>query len=301
MPSPVWRCGPAGWSYPHWHGIFYPRPKPRGFHPLEYLARYYDMVEINTSFYRPPRPEVARLWMRQVEHNPAFAFTAKLNRRFTHERILEPGEVGAFKEGLWPLLTEGRLGCLLMQFPWSFRYTEENREYFIRLRRLFYEFPLAAEMRHSSWMHEEARGVFVDHHVAFCNIDQPPHMRAMPPTAYLTSPIAYVRLHGRQKAGWLSEFDQGAPASRCDYLYRAEELAEWKTRIERLRTNAATTFVVFNNDVGGKALVNSVQLRTMIDGSPQAAPRGLVRQYPLELAGLRPDQPVQPALFAEVA
>ncbi len=84
-----------------------------------------------------------------------------------------------------------------MQFPWSFRFTAENKDFFIRLRRAFHEFPLVAEMRHSSWMAEEAVGVFLDYRVGFCNIDQPEYTRAMPPTAYLTSGVGYVRLHGR--------------------------------------------------------------------------------------------------------
>lgn len=135
------RCGPAGWSCPHWNGVVYPRLRRRGFHPLEFLAEYADTVEINTSFYQPLRPELTRLWMAKVAANPNFAFTAKLHQRFTHERTLDYADVAVFKEGLWPMLKAGKLGCLLMQFPWSFRFTEENREFFIGVRRAFHEFP----------------------------------------------------------------------------------------------------------------------------------------------------------------
>ncbi len=124
-------CGPCGWSYPHWNGIVYPKLKRRSFHALADLARYFDAVEINTTFYQNIRPEITRLWLRKVSHNPKFVFTAKLGRQFTHERSLGSAEIAAFKEGLWPLLGARKLGCVLMQFPWTFRYTEENREFLI--------------------------------------------------------------------------------------------------------------------------------------------------------------------------
>ncbi len=127
MPLPQnMHCGPCGWSYPHWNGIVYPKLKRRNFHALGDLARYFDAVEINTTFYQNIRPEITRLWLRKVSHNPKFMFTAKLGRHFTHDRLLGSAEVAAFKEGLWPLLGAKKLGCVLMQFPWTFRYTDEN-------------------------------------------------------------------------------------------------------------------------------------------------------------------------------
>ena len=191
------RIGTAGWAYPHWNGVVYPKPHAGGLHALEIISRQFDVVEINSSFYQDLKPELVKLWIKKVESNPRFQFTAKLNQRFTHERVLEDGEIQTFKEGMWPLLRAGKLGALSIQFPWSFRFTVENRDFFIRLRRAFSEFPLVAEMRHDSWMAEEAVGIFLDYKVGFCNIDQPVYTRAMPPTALLTSGVGYVRLHGR--------------------------------------------------------------------------------------------------------
>src|SRR5579885_2429503 len=226
------RIGPAGWSYPQWKGVVYPAA---GAHPLEALARQFDVVEINSSFYQPLKPEVAQLWVNKIQRNPRFRFTAKMFQRFTHARILEDGEVEQFKEGLRPLLRAGRLGALLMQFPWAFRFTAENRDFFIRLRREFHEFPLVAEMRHSSWMAEEAIGTFLDYRVGFCNIDQPEYTRAMPPTAFLTSEVGYVRLHGQNPQNSLGAYDRSAPRGRQhDYLYSEAELTAWAKRIERI-------------------------------------------------------------------
>ena len=296
--SSVPRCGPAGWTFPDWGAAVYPRPRRRGFHPLEYLAEYFDVVEINTSFHRPLRSEVSRLWVDRVRANASFLFTARLGRRFTHERVLVPEEIATFKEGLWPILKAGRLGCVLMQFPWSFRFTSENREHFIRLRRLFHEFPLAAEMRHSSWLLEEALGTFIDYRVGFCNIDQPEHTGAMPPAAILTAAVAYFRLHGRSGAGWTREFNGEPPEGRGgDYLYSPAELEQWKARIDRIAPHAARTFVTFTNDAGGRALVNALQLQALFDHAGRRAPASLIARFPAQLAGFGPDRAVQELLF----
>jgi uncharacterized protein YecE (DUF72 family) len=254
-------CGPSGWSFAG--ELLRAGPKQ---HPLEFVAAHFDAVEIHDSFSEAIRPEVSRVWLRKVASNKTFQFTAKLHRHFTHDRILDGGEVAAFKEGLWPLLRAGRFGCLLMQFPWSFRYTRENREFFIRLRRTFHEFPLAAEMRHSSWMTDEAVGTFIDYRVGFCNIDQPAYTKAMPPTAFLTSSVGYVRLHGRNAFNWFGGERTSAGGHRYDYLYSDSELAEWKNRIQRIASFAARTFVITNNDAGSKALINGLQLRSLLSG-----------------------------------
>ena len=284
------RIGTAGWSYPHWNGLIYPKTSPHGFHPLELISRHLDVVEINSSFYQHLKPEVVKLWAKKISSNPRFQFTAKLNQRFTHQRVIEEADVASFREGLLPLLNGGRLGALLMQFPWAFRFTEENREFFIRLRRAFHDFPLVAEMRHSSWMTEEAIGVFLDYRVGFCNIDQPEYTRAMPPTAFLTSGVGYVRLHGRNPENSLGAFERGAVRQKQhDYLYSEAELAAWAQRIEHVNRYADATYVIFNNDAGGKSFVNSLQLRALMESKLESgsgrltAPRELRRRFPMEL------------------
>jgi uncharacterized protein YecE (DUF72 family) len=293
------RVGTAGWSYPHWNGTVYPKNYGSGFHPLEFLARRFDVVEINSSFYQSLKPEVVRLWMRKVEANPRFQFTAKLNHQFTHARVLEDAEVRTFSEGLRPLLRAGKLGALLMQFPWSFRFTAENKDFFIRLRRAFHEFPLVAEMRHSSWMAEEAVGVFLDYRVGFCNIDQPEYTRAMPPTAFLTSGVGYVRLHGRNPDNSLGAYERDAARVRQhDYLYTEGELTDWSKRIEHVNRYADSTFVIFNNDAQGKSVVNGLQLQAAISGVRAAAPKELRRKFPMELELFGPRYAEQQCLFS---
>jgi uncharacterized protein YecE (DUF72 family) len=266
-------CGPSSFS----------PPKRRRLQALELLAKELDTVEISSSFDEFLKPELMQLWVRKTRINPRFLFTAKLHRRFTHDRALDPDAVKAFKEGLWPLVRAGKFGCLLMQFPWSFRYTAENRAYFIRLRRAFHEFPLAAEMRHASWMLDEALGTFIDFRVGFCNIDQPVYTKAMPPTSFLTSSTGYVRLHGRNCFNWFGGAERSARAPRYDYAYTEQELCEWIRRIDQIRGYAERTFVITNNGADGKAIAAALQLRSMLSGSPapvrRTAQRALFTEF----------------------
>jgi uncharacterized protein YecE (DUF72 family) len=272
MSSPGLRIGPSGWHYPDWANVVYPAFRRRDFHPLEFLAHYFDTIEISHTFHRPLRPEVSRLWLRKVAHNSDFAFTARLHRRFTHERAVEKSEVLTFKEGLWPLLRAGRFGCLVLQFPWSFRFTTENREFLIHLRRTFHEFPMAVEMRHNSWMADEALGTLIDYRLGFSNIDQPPYARAMPPTAFVTSSIGSVRLHGRNPSYWWQEFRDGARSSRAnDYLYSTAELEGWKAQIEHVAAHAQASYVILTNSAAGKSAVNALQLRSLFGRSMNTA------------------------------
>jgi uncharacterized protein YecE (DUF72 family) len=269
---------------------------------LEELSTYFDAVEINTSFYQALQPELATLWLNKVAHNPKFLFTVKLGRRFTHERSLGAADIARFKEGLWPFHRARKLGCVLMQFPWAFRYTEENRAFVIALRRAFHEFPLVAEMRHASWLHEEALGTLIDYRIGFANIDQAPYTKGMPPASALTSRIGYVRLHGRNPQHWEREFGRPARATAAhDYLYSPKELEEWKQRIENIQQHAATTFIFANNDAGGKSVVNALQLAQILGDDRRLAPAPLMEQFPDELADFRSERPIQDALFAHYA
>src|SRR5215471_11022578 len=146
------RVGPAGWAYKDWEGIVYPKPKPRGFDPVAYLARHFDTIEINSSFYGPPRSAEAKAWAEHAGGNPRFRFTAKLYQAFTHDRKATQQDEADFKNGIAPLMEAERLGALLMQFPWSFRNEPENRIYLRRLRDRFADYPPVVEVRHSSWI-----------------------------------------------------------------------------------------------------------------------------------------------------
>ena len=272
------RVGPAGWSYPDWKGVVYPAQSWSGPQELEYVSQYFDTVEINTSFYRPLRPEIVRVWLRKIASNPRFLFTAKLLRRFTHERDAGRAEESEFKEGIAPLLHEGKLGALLLQFPWSFRNGPEERAYLGGLLARFAEYPLVVEVRHATWNCTDAFEFLHERGAGFCNIDQPLIGRSMPATTKVTAPVGYVRLHGRNYETWFAENPE--TGLRYNYLYTADELRKWKRRIEAVAKQSETTFVILNNHYQGKAVVNALQLASMIRHQRIPMPPSLLERFP---------------------
>jgi uncharacterized protein YecE (DUF72 family) len=275
------RYGPAGWSYDDWAGEVYPQPAPKGFDPLVFLAGYFDTIEVNSTFYRPAAERTARSWARRVESNPDFLFTAKLWKRFTHERetAWTEDEVGQARAGLDPLQEAGRLGALLLQFPWSFRNTAENREWLDDLIRTFSDFPLVLEVRHSSWNEPAFYQGLAERGVGFVNIDQPLFHDSIRPSARSTAPVGYVRVHGRNYQDW---FRKGAePYERYNYLYPPEELRPWAERTEELAAEPGTenVFVVTNNHYRGKGVVNALMLQSMVEDRKVPAPEPLFRDY----------------------
>jgi uncharacterized protein YecE (DUF72 family) len=285
------RLGTAGWSYKDWDGILYPPEVTRKkIHPVEFLARFFDVIEINTSFYGHIRPELGRFWSRKAAAvNRDFLFTAKLHRSFTHSplAVMEPTSAASIRpndkderlarEGLDSLAAEGRLGALLIQFPVSFKNTGLNREYLELLLRQFIEYPRVVEVRHESWNNSETIAGLMRHNVGFCNIDQPLLGRSLAPTEHVTSGVGYVRLHGRNYEEW---FDSNNRDDRYNYLYKPAELTRWKEKIETIAQKAESTFVIANNHFQAKAAVNALELRSLLEGRKVRAPQTLVKHYP---------------------
>ena len=283
--------GTAGWSYKDWEGIFYPPGMSRRKqHPLELVARCFDVVEINTSFYGHIKPELAKLWARIVsDANPSFLFTAKLHRSFTHSPMaaMEPTSAVSIRpndederlarQGLEAMAATGKFGALLIQFPVSFKNTALNREYLETLLRQFIEYPRVVEVRHSTWNNPETIAYFAERNVSFCNIDQPQIGRTLAPTEYVTSALGYVRLHGRNYDQW---FDCDDRNDRYNYLYTESEIAGWKEKIERIAQRAEVTYVVANNHFEGKAGVNALELKHLLSGKRVSAPHTLIEHYP---------------------
>ncbi len=276
----VIRIGPAGWLYRDWEGKVYPPGMPRSMHPLSLLCRYFDIVEINSTFYAPAQPRNAVVWMEKVADNPAFRFSAKLWRRFTHEAAtrLTETDVEAYCNGLAPLAEGERLSAVLVQFPWSFRRTEANRLWLARLLDTFSMYPLAVEFRHASWDRPEVYEGLLERNVAFCNIDQPLFGDSLAPGEAVTSSLAYVRFHGRNKTNWFRE--EAGRDERYDYLYTEEELTPWLERIKRMREKAGEVLVITNNHFEGQAVVNGLELAHGLNRKTPPLPESLVYAWP---------------------
>jgi len=295
------RVGPAGWSYPDWAGYVYPSRRTKGFHEATYLAEYFDTIEINTSFYQPLRPEHAAQWLDRVAANPRFLFTAKLWQRFTHDiqsisSVSAAEDERAVRAGFDVIRAAKKLGAVLLQFPFSFHRTAETIGYLSALIKRFADYPLVVEVRHGSWDSPETLELLRTSGVSFCNIDQPMIGRSLGPSAQATSAVGYVRLHGRRYDTWFTD-DEAIPAhERYNYLYTAEELAPWVTRVRKVTERAPETFVITNNHFQGKAVVNALQLISILKGSKVRVPEPLRRQYP-QLEEIADAPPAEPMLF----
>jgi uncharacterized protein YecE (DUF72 family) len=275
------RIGVAGWDYPDWAGLVYPSRPGARFDRLAWLAGFVDVIEINSTFYRPVAPRTAATWARRTRDRPGFTFTAKAHRSWTHEQDAEPeSAVAATLAGLAPLREAGRLAALLVQFPASFRDAARSRARIERLAARAAGWPLALEVRHASWAAADATDWLARLGIAWCAIDQPQLGRsALGLLARVTAPFGYVRLHGRNAADW---FRAGAGRdARYDYLYTREQLAELAGPLRAMARSApAGLHVIQNNHFRGQALVNALQLKQLLEGTRPRAPLSIVQAYP---------------------
>jgi uncharacterized protein YecE (DUF72 family) len=270
MSAPI-HVGTAGWSYPDWENIAY--PKTSGAERLRTVARYLDCVEVDSSFYRPPTARMSAAWAKATP--PEFRFLAKAWQRFTHERDApwSQAEFQLLADGLAPL--RERLDAILFQFPWSFRNDARNRDWLLRIADAFDGWPVAVEVRHDSWADEP---LFRQRGLIYCNVDQPQLGHCLPPTEIATAETGYYRLHGRNAKNWFRE-TQDAYGGRYDYLYSAAELEELLGKIRAVAEKTKRTFVIFNNHKDAKAFSNALQLKAALAPGVRA-PATLVARYP---------------------
>ena len=295
QPSQI-RIGPAGWSYTDWSGILYPKKRPRDFHEAAFLAQWFDTIEINTSFYAPLQPDHGRLWLAQVAPNPRFLFTAKMWQGFTHTTTATSEDERLVRAGFDVLRDAGKLGAVLLQFPFSFHRDEQNLAYLKNLISRFWDYPLVVEVRHASWNDHGFYETLHDRGVGFCNIDQPVIGRSLKPTERSTAAVGYVRLHGRRYDTWFSDDPETPRHERYNYLYSESELEPWAKRAEHIAQHSEKTFVITNNHYEAKGAVNALQLINLLTGQKVKVPELLREHYP-ELNRIADAPPESPTLF----
>jgi uncharacterized protein YecE (DUF72 family) len=288
--------GPAGWSYPDWSGFVYPSRRSKNFHEATFLAQFFDTIEINTSFYQPIHPDHAADWIERVAANPSFLFTAKLWQRFTHEPSATVEDERNVRTGFDVLREARKLGAVLLQFPFSFHRSPETSAHLSALLKRFADYPLVVELRHSSWQIEATLDLLREHNAGFCNIDQPLIGNSVTPSALTTSPIGYVRFHGRRYDTWFSDDLKVPSHERYNYLYSPEELKPWVTRIQDVQKHTRDIYVVTNNHYQGKGVVNALQLLSILKGTKLKVPDDLRQHYP-QLEQIASEMPAAPTLF----
>lgn len=280
------RIGPAGWAYPDWEGRVYPAHKPPGFHPLSMLARYFDCIEINSSFYALPRAEHSQRWAELVQVNPKLVFTAKLHRDFTHqegrsfEQNLEPlrQQAQEFVRGLEPLRTARRLSAVLVQFPVTFLHGKEEVRRLGRIRSWLEDLPMVVELRHESWYQPPALSSLRGLGCSLAYVDLPQAWNHPPTWHEPTGRIGYLRLHGRNEQEW---FRPGAGRDqRYNYLYRRPELTAIAERARRIESAHEESVLVTNNHFGGRAVANALELMYLLRNEKQPVPETLMEAFP---------------------
>ena len=258
--------GTSGWSYPKgegtWTGYFYPSGK---INELEYYSQFFNTVEINSSFYRPPNPGYVYNWAKRVPQG--FLFTVKLWQKFTHPRMykeatgeeaaISQSDVDLFNHSIEPLVKYGKLGALLAQFPPSFKNDGYGQQILGAVIRAFGRYRLAIELRHSSWSDDKNTATFLkENNVAWVQIDEPKFQSSIAAEVPLTSDLAYFRFHGRNKEMWW----KGDSESRYRYLYSAEEIDELSGKVNKAAEQTTLLFAFFNNHWQGYAPRNAIDM-----------------------------------------
>lgn len=275
MNQPVY-IGVAGWSYPDWKDVVYPNSKTD---QLEFLSKFVDCIEINSTFYRPPDKKISLSWLKRTSAKKDFFFTAKLHKDFTHEGKIDLETVKQFHTGFEPMLEQGKLKKMLVQFRYDFDDTKDNRLHLERIINSFSDaFDLAIELRHKSWENPEALKYLEEQGVTVCNLDYPTTWNSFNLQRCTVGKNGYFRLHGRNADKW---FDKEAGRDETyDYYYNQQELEQIKERIEELAGAYDYLVVITNNHYGGAELANALELKCLLSGQAQQVPEGLLQTYP---------------------
>jgi uncharacterized protein YecE (DUF72 family) len=280
--------GTAGFQYPDWKGVVYPRRAGAAFDPLAFLAEHVDLVEINASFYAPLAAGVAETWIERVRAWPRLAFVAKVWKALSHGGAELPAKaaISGSLAAARVLAGAGRLAALLLQLPPSFRPGPHALARLLGLRDALAPLPapLAVEFRDRAWQTEEEVARLRREGLSWVNVDLPRGGRNPLPSSFLAAEPAYVRFHGRNAEAWFDP--RSGRDARYDHLYTRAELEPWLPRIESLRSSARTTLVVGNNHYQGKALALVFELAHLLSGERPRIPEELLARYPhlVELA-----------------
>ena len=234
--------GCSGWNYADWRGPFYPERGCPASRWLEFYARHFPTVEVNSTFYRLASRDAVARWLTQTPDD--FVFAPKISRYITHiKRLANPQAVDRFYEHIEPLVKSPKFGPVLWQLPENFHRDDD------RLRNALDNLPPgrhAFEFRHPSWFDEAIYSMLRERDAALVIGDAP----TRPFQAYeLTTDFTFIRFHhGRRGRGG---------------NYSRTELEEWAARIKKWRREVEV-FAYFNNDWKAYAVRNAKTLTSLV-------------------------------------
>jgi uncharacterized protein YecE (DUF72 family) len=258
--------GTSAWSD---HDPFYP-PGTKPAEQLPFYARYFPVVEVNTTYYRVPARAMVEGWVERTP--PGFVFDVKPPRELTSTPEEPRGEApepdadlaADFADAIAPLAEAGKLGAVTFQFPPSYRNTEEHREYLRLLPELLPGYPIAVEFRRRDWLDEAHAPATLEllreAGLGYTMADEPQvGTGSVPPVYGVTNPkLAVVRFHGRNAATWYKF--AGDSRERFDWEYSPAELAEWVPKLEQAQRETDEVHVFFNTNKADQGPRNALRL-----------------------------------------
>ncbi|MGM0364917.1 MAG: DUF72 domain-containing protein [Actinomycetota bacterium] len=251
--------GTSGYKYSDWEEEYYPGGLDER-KLLNYYSRDFNTVEINFTYYSLPNPSIFQNMAKKVGHD--FIFSVKAPGSVTHSRKYKQKDIEIFLDSLQLLSESGRLGCILMQFPWSFKYSSPNVDYLLNAGKLFSGYNTVVEFRNSSWVNRSCLKLLHENNISFCNVDEPQIKGLLPPTGISTARTGYIRFHGRNSSHW---WNPEHSYQRYDYSYSREELSEWIPRIKKIAASTEQTFIYFNNHYKAKAVKSAKRLIGLLE------------------------------------
>ena len=268
------QIGIAGWSYADWRGVVYPRGCRD---ELAWIARHFDFVELNSTFYQVPTRSTVETWVERTA-STATPFTAKLPQSVTHERRLEAATIDGFRDAMGALDDADRLRALLAQFNFRFEANDSALSHLASIHDAFGDLaPLVVELRHASWRARIDEVVGLGYTVA--QLDYPMRDGGFDGGDRGLVGFGYVRVHGRNGRAWYSK--AAGRDEVYDYEYAPVEREELLERIRKLASGeTGATFVVANNHFRGKAVKLGLELRAAVREERVEVPDPMLAAYP---------------------
>lgn len=273
------KIGLSGWGD---HDDLYP-PRTPARDKLAWYARYFSLVEVDSSFYAVLGTEVYRRWLAETPADLTFilkAYQGMTGHSWGKTPYGGPGEMfQAYLDSIQPVVEAGRLQAVLFQFPPWFDCSPEHVRQLRAVRKWMGRLPLALEFRHQSWFAKEMR----ERTLAFMReegwihvvCDEPQAGQGSVPTVLEpTDPdLTLVRLHGRNAAGWSQSGSPRWREIRNLYRYSREELLEWRDMLAELTGKGTRQIaMIFNNNSGGDAAGNALEMMEILGLRPRALP-----------------------------
>jgi len=273
------KVGTSGWSYEDWIGPFYNSDEKSKW--LDYYAKFFSTVEINSTYYRIPGENVVNVWIEKSKKYDAFAYSMKFPRFYeisSGKELIDQFE----NEVIFPMYKNEVLGAILIQLTPYVRRVEKGvrtgnlerlDEFLGMLDTDSYNY--FVEFRHASWLERDRQSiehetmhVLEKHNVGSCIVDGPPFPTLLP-NGGTRSDVVYVRLHGRNYEEWFKKHgseDSQSMSARYDYEYTKDELGSWSEKIRKIETEFDTKriWVYFNNHPLGKAPRNALMLLNLL-------------------------------------